>query len=192
MVYDYIVDYLTRGFEKYGFDKVNLHIAEKYKEQNECENEERKSDLQTRLENYQKLMEGKTAPEIEMTDDKGNRITLASMPASYTILLFWASWCPHCASMLPEIKKIYRDQNPQKFEIIGISLDTDENEWKKAMAKEDLPWINCCDFKSWNCKAAIDYNIYATPTMYVLDRNRTIIAKPITTDQLREVVVNLK
>lgn len=191
LIYDYIVDYLTRGFEKFGFDKVNLHIAEKYKEQG-CENEERKSDLQTRLENYQKLMDGKTAPEIEISDNKGNNITLANIATPYTVILFWASWCPHCATMLPEIKKMYQEQNPKKYEIIAISLDTDESEWNKALSKEDLPWINCCDFKSWNCKAAIDYNIYATPTMYILDKNRTIIAKPITTQQLQEAVKNLK
>ncbi|MCX6257800.1 MAG: thioredoxin-like domain-containing protein [Bacteroidia bacterium] len=192
LVYDYIVDYLTRGFEKFGFDKVNLHIAEKYKEQSACENEARKSDLQTRLENYQKLAEGKIAPEFEIPDDKGNKISMASVKTDYTVLLFWASWCPHCASMLPDINTIYESQTIKKFEIIAYSLDNEEADWRNALAKGNFTWISCCDFKGWNSKISVDYNIYATPTMYVLDKNRKIIAKPITPDQLRDAVKLLK
>jgi hypothetical protein len=66
------------------------------------------------------------------------------------------------------------------MEIIAVSIDTSKTEWQKVIGDNILPWINCNDLSGWNGKAAIDYNIYATPTMFILDKNRKILAKPVT------------
>ncbi|MCD4746823.1 MAG: redoxin domain-containing protein, partial [Bacteroidales bacterium] len=184
IIYDFTVDYLASGFEKYHFEKVLEYIAENYTPDIFCENKERKSDLKTRLEKFQELSIGKKAPDIEITDINGEKIKLSEIKSKYTLVIFWASWCPHCTEILREIKKIYEEQNKKEIEILAISLDTKKGDWEDVISQENYSWINCSDLKSWDSKAALDYNIYATPTMFLLDKNKNILAKPITIQEL--------
>jgi peroxiredoxin len=184
IIYEFIVEYLVGGFERFHFDKVLDYIAENYSPE-QCENEERKTDLQTRLKKYAELSNGKDAPEFEMNDLAGNPIKLSKIKADYTLLVFWASWCPHCNETLPEIHDIYQKNDRTKLEIVAISLDKEKTEWEKAVKELGFTWIDCCDLKSWDSPAAIDYNVYATPTMFLLDKNKRIVAKPITLNELK-------
>ena len=184
IIYEFIVEYLVGGFERFHFDKVLDYIAENYSPE-QCENEERKTDLQTRLKKYAELSNGKDAPEFEMTDLNGNLVKLSGIKSEYTLVLFWASWCPHCAETMPEIQKIYTQKDKSKLEIIAVSLDKEKADWEKSVKELNLTWLNCCDLKSWDSQAAIDYNVYATPTMFLLDKNKKIIAKPITLNELK-------
>jgi thiol-disulfide isomerase/thioredoxin len=184
IIYEFIVEYLVGGFERFHFDKVLDYIAENYSPE-QCENEERKTDLQTRLKKYAELSNGKEAPEFEMTELNGNIVKLSKINSEYTLILFWASWCPHCAETMPEIQKIYTQKDKSKLEIVAISLDKERADWEKAVKELNLTWLNCCDLKSWDSQAAIDYNVYATPTMFLLDKNKKIIAKPITLNELK-------
>jgi len=191
IIYEFIVEYLVGGFERFHFDKVLDYIAENYSPE-QCENEERKTDLQTRLTKYAELSNGKDAPEFEITDLTGNLVRLSKIKADYTLILFWASWCPHCAETLPEIHKIYQKNEKTKFEVVSISLDKEKTEWEKAVKDLGFTWINCCDMKGWDSQAAIDYNVYATPTMFLLDKQKKIVAKPITINELRSALTSEK
>jgi thiol-disulfide isomerase/thioredoxin len=187
ILYEFIVEYLVGGFERFHFDKVLDYIAENYSPE-QCENEERKTDLQTRLKKYAELSNGKDAPEFEMTDLTGNQVKLSKIKSEYTLVLFWASWCPHCAETLPDIHDIYVKNEKSKLEIVAISLDKDKAEWEKAVKELGFIWINCCDLKSWDSPSAIDYNVYATPSMFLLDKNKKIVAKPITYNELKNTL----
>ena len=191
IIYEFIVEYLVGGFERFHFDKVLDYIAENYSPA-QCENEERKTDLQTRLKKYAELSNGKDAPEFEMNDLNGNPVKLSKIKADYTLVLFWASWCPHCAETMPEIHKIYQKNDKSKLEIVAVSLDKEKSEWEKAVKELGFTWINCCDLKSWDSEAAIDYNVYATPTMFLLDKQKKIVAKPITITELKNALTSEK
>ena len=51
-----------------------------------------------------------------------------------------------------------------------------------------MKYLNVSDQKGWDGKAAGDYFIYATPTMFVLDSNKKIIGKPVNYDELKSFV----
>jgi len=55
----------------------------------------------------------------------------------------------------------------------------------------DPPWINTREPMGWEGKSAEDYNIYATPTMFLLDRERRIVARPFTLRELRREIRRL-
>jgi peroxiredoxin len=192
VVYDYMVEYLTAGFDKFHFEKVLEHIAKIYLPEESCENEDRKKDLQTRLEKFAELATGKQAPDIEMTTLDGKLFKLADEDAEYTLLMFWASWCPHCAQMIPDVAELYKQVGSDKLQIVAISLDTSRADWEKSISEHKLTWINCCDLQFWNGKAVNDYNIYATPTMFLLDRKKVILAKPITFQELINALAKVK
>lgn len=190
LIYEFIVEYLVGGFEKFHFEKVLDYIAENYSPE-QCENEERKSDLQTRLEKYAELSVGKGAPEIIAPDVNGDNIKLSRIKAEYTLVVFWASWCPHCNDMLPKIHNIYANSvSPEKLQILTVSLDKEKMEWIAALEAGNYTWLNTSDFQGWNSQAAIDYNIYATPTMFLLDKDKKIVAKPITYQELERALIN--
>ena len=177
-VYDFAINYLVHGFELFKMEKVLNHIAENYLEKG-CETDN-KTLMQKRLAAYQKMAVGKQAPDIEINDINNNRIKLSEIDNPYTLVLFWANWCPHCNQLLPDLKKWYNNENSINLEILAFSLDTVLVKWEEAVLQSDYDWINCSELKGWDSEVAHDYNIYATPTMFLLDRNRTILSKPLT------------
>lgn len=183
-IYRFMLEYLVKGFEKYHFDKVLDHISTTYTIEEGCENEDIDSEVVKRLKNYQNLSVGKPAPGMVLPDTSGKMVDLRQFSNDYVLLVFWASWCPHCSEMMPKLKEIYHQYRP-RLEMIAISIDTDETEYLKALNEGNFPWLNCSDLNGWGTQPAIDYNIYATPTMFLLDKQKTIIAKPITLAELQ-------
>jgi thiol-disulfide isomerase/thioredoxin len=116
-------------------------------------------------------------------------VNLYDIDSKYTLVIFWASWCPHCNEMMPKILNIYQSSIDQKkMEIMAVSIDKDNIEWQQNLKEHQFTWINVSDLKGWDSQAAIDYNIYATPTMFLLDRNKKIVAKPITFEELKQAL----
>lgn len=183
-VFELVMDYLMRGFEEFNYNKLLRHIAEKYSPENTCENTSRKSTLFKRLGTYQKLAPGKKAPDIVCRDLNGKTIIISEIKSDFTLVLFWATWCPHCQSLLPELNKLYLQKKNKVLEILAISLDTSITACKTFVEKENYFWINCCSGKGWDDKAAADYCIYATPTMFLLNREKIILDKPVSATDL--------
>lgn len=190
-VYDFLIEYLVGGFEKYDLDNTLNYISANYEPLN-CENPDYKTALQRKLGNYQNLMVGRTAPDFTVNDINGTPVKLSDQKSQYTLVLFWASWCPHCTEILPKISSWLGKVNksPQmggfteRLNIISISLDNDEKSWKDFLNKGKYNWVNSCDLKSWASPVVELYNIFATPTMFILDKDRKIIGKPITFEEL--------
>jgi thiol-disulfide isomerase/thioredoxin len=106
--------------------------------------------------------------------------------AEYTLVVFYATTCPHCMSMMPRLKELYEQQKPRRFEVVAVSIDTSRTEWNKFLKEEKLSWINVSDLKGFGGKPADDFNIYATPTMFLLDKGKTILSKPISLMELEQ------
>ena len=184
--YKFMLDYLVGGFDKYHFDDVITYIAENFQDPYSCEDAARKSALQKKLDNFKKLAVGKPAPGIEVPDQKGVKTKLMDIQGEFTLLVFWSSECPHCTEMMPKLKTVYDKQNPRKLQVMAVSLDTSRNAWISYTRREKLNWINVSDLKGFAGKAEDEYNVYATPTMYLLDREKKIISKPITWRELEQ------
>ena len=185
-IFRFLLDYLVGGFDKFHFDDVITYIADNFQDPTTCEDKSRKSSLQKKLETFQKLAVGKTAPELEVPDTKRKPVRLSEIKSEYTLVIFWATFCPHCVSMIPRVKELYASQQPKKFEVMAVSIDTSMNSWTNYIKEEKLNWINASDLKGYNGKSADDYNIYATPTMFLLDREKKIMAKPISLMELEQ------
>jgi peroxiredoxin len=175
-VYEFILDYLVRGFEQLNLENVLIHIADHYAGTT-CQTDE-KTTLERRMA-AQKMRTGTQVPDFTLSDVSGKIVTLSKIAKERNLLVFWASWCPHCLEMLPEIKKVISRPGAGEMQVIAISLDTLRSEWTdkvKAMGIDS--WINLSDLKGWDGQATTDYNVYATPTMLVVDRELRILAKP--------------
>jgi len=108
------------------------------------------------------------------------------------MLVFWATWCPHCQQTLPEIKKLIDKKIDKSFDLITIALDTNKADWRDYIkANNFTSTINLCDGKSWDGKIATDYQTYSTPSIFII-QNKKIIAKPNDLESMKEVLKETK
>ncbi len=59
-----------------------------------------------------------------------------------TLIDFWASWCKPCREQFPKLKQLYALYHNRGLEIIGVALNDEEGDWKAAVQKDELPWLN--------------------------------------------------
>ncbi len=185
-VYGFVLDYLVGGFETVGFDNLLIYLANADAADNICEDSTR-AEVQNKLELAKKLAFGKIAPEIKSEDIQGKSFDLYKLKAEKTVLVFWASWCPHCTHTLPELKKLY-EANPGKFEVVAVSVDDDIKELKRAVDSYGFNWINIAEGMGWDGTIPLEYGIAATPTFFILDKEKKIISKPRDMSQLKQAL----
>ena len=190
-VYDYLLGYLIDGFDRIDDEEVLTYISDHYSSDKRCKDNDHMTRLNKRVEGYKKIAIGTVAPDISVKDINGKTITFADVTTQYTLLVFWASWCPHCAEELPDLKKTYEKQTTKKLEVVAISVDTNMVAWADFIKKGGYNWINCAEFAGWDSRAAQDYYIYATPTMILLNKDKKIISKPKTIKELNKLLKEL-
>jgi thiol-disulfide isomerase/thioredoxin len=136
-----------------------------------------------RLERYRALRIGNPAPEIRFmaqtyrpVDVPAGIDRLSAMPSDYTVVVFAAGWCPHCREMMPELREKARTWKNYGVEVVVVSLD-DTREGFQQLA-DGAPFLVTTDFQRWNTPSARDYHIYSVPSMFLLDRQKTIVLRP--------------
>ena len=86
---------------------------------------------------------------------------------------------------MPELKKVY-SQYKDRLEIMGVSLDSKEEAWKKAISSLGLPWTHMSDLKGWKSEAAALYGVNSIPHALLIDKEGTIIARNLQPDNIAE------
>lgn len=176
--YDFIVDYLISGFESMGYIEVVRYISDQYLQLNSCENENNRTTLQRKAYSNKFLIEGEKYPEFSLKTNEGIEFSSKDKSDKYILLMFWATWCPHCREEIPQLKKIF-NYKTIPFDIVTISLDTSVTDWSNFVTQMKLTdFVNHCDGKGWDGDIATKFNVYASPTYFLL-HNGVIISKPL-------------
>lgn len=185
IVYKHIVEYLLNGFKKFGFDNVINYIVENYVIKDElCLDEKLETALERRIQQSKNFKIGTIVPNIVIPDSNGSLVDLIKINSEKTLIIFYASWCPHCQTLLPQIYELYNIQKEKTFEVFAVSIDKSKTDWLNFVRTYNLNWLNVSDLKGWEGRAAIDYNIYATPTMFLIDNQLRLISKPSSIEEL--------
>ena len=123
---------------------------------------------------------GIDAPVFTLKDPDGNPVSLESLRGQYVLLDFWASWCRPCRESMPHVKELYEAYHGKGLEILGISTDSDADDWKQALAEEDAPWMHVIDEipdKREGSRVAGIYGVHAVPTLFLIDPEGKMIGK---------------
>jgi len=171
-----VSNFLFRLLEKRSVFKASEHLALKLLTQSSCTVED---NLAKQLETYRAMKVGNTAPDIDLytaTSVYSNIKKLSDIKSNYTLVVFGASWCPKCAKEIPEINQYYPKWKDKGVEVLFVSLDNEKNEYTQFV--KELLFPSSCDFKKWETKAAQDYYVFSTPTLFLLDKERKIILRP--------------
>jgi len=184
-----VVEYLLDGYKKFGFDNVLNYIVENYVIKDDlCLDQKLTAALDKRIEQAKKFKVGIIVPNIEIPNLSGSIVELNKIKSEKILLIFYASWCPHCQTLLPQVYEFYKNQKEKKLEVVAISIDTSKADRLNFVKTHGLnEWLNACDLKGWDGKAAVDYFIYATPTMFLVDKDRKLIGMPKTVEELKKI-----
>ncbi|MGW8316967.1 MAG: thioredoxin-like domain-containing protein [Bacteroidales bacterium] len=173
---EFVVDFLMEGFEMLGMEQVQVHLADHYLDET-CETDVAEL-VRERMEGYRQMSPGRYAPDFVVMDVQGSSHRLSMLERPYVLVVFWASSCIHCRETLPELLEWYQDENDIGLEVIAISIDTSTVAFERYMAQLQPDWITAHDPLGWNGRIASQYFVYATPTMFLLDPYRKILARP--------------
>lgn len=135
-----------------------------------------------------KLRVGAEFPDFQAKDINGKFLSLDQFKNKIVLIDFWATWCPPCVEEMPNIVKTYKKYHDQGFEIIGISLDQNENRFLKFIKDNGMTWRQYFDGKRGQNELAIKYSVDSIPTTYLLDANGKIIAKNLRGSALEEAI----
>ncbi|WP_426330188.1 redoxin domain-containing protein [Pedobacter sp. R-06] len=129
---------------------------------------------------------GQMAPLFSMADTLGRVTSLSEFRGKYVLLDFWATWCGPCLAEMPNVAKIYRNYKNKNFTIVGVSMDRPDSKkkWLSLIKENNYNWTQLCDFKWWNCEAALLYNVGSAPANFLIDPNGKIIAKDLIGEKL--------
>ena len=149
-------------------------------------------DLKDRIQKLQKVAVGEKAPDFTLNDPEGNPVSLSDVVGPELLLLdFWAAWCGPCRQENPNVVAVYNEYHDKGFDVLGISLDRDKNDWLKAIEDDSLTWTHVSDLKFWENKAAQLYAVNAIPMNFLLDAEGVIIATNVRGETLWEKVAEI-
>lgn len=132
------------------------------------------------------------APNIVLQNPNGDTIQLKDLQGNYVLVDFWASWCGPCRQENPNVVRLYKQYHEKGFEIFSVSLDTNKDQWLKAIKKDGLIWKNHgCDFGYWNSAPAQQYAVQSIPATFLLDKTGKVIAKNLRGEQLAQKLAEL-
>lgn len=142
---------------------------------------------------------GEAAPELQMLDTTGKDVTLYGMKAPFTFITFWDPNCGHCKETVPKVDSIYRAKwKALGVKLVGVNIDESANDsWKKFIRDNKLSdWAHIYQpkkVKDDEAKRGVAnyrqlYDVYKTPTLYLLDSNKRIIGKMLSVEQFDEVL----
>ncbi|UPZ17885.1 TlpA family protein disulfide reductase [Flavobacterium humidisoli] len=171
----FALQYLIRGFKEIGQEKVLQYIDQKYAHiALQCQDDQEKEAFEQRMACYELLKNGVKAPDFSWYDKDGVVKKLNDIAGDKVLVVFWASWCTHCQQMMPSLNE-FALNNPN-IKVLAVSLDDDQDAFMRITGKFNN-MLHFCDFKKWNSDPVIKYNIVATPSFFLLDKERRIIDK---------------
>ena len=189
--------------EYMGQDAVFVHIFEKYINTGQADffTEKYRKYVNDRAYSLMANLLGQPAPDLTMTDTLGKTVTLYNVKADYTLICFWDPTCSHCKETIPKVDSIFQSKwKKEGLKVVGVMVDGGKDNWTKFIRDHNLKdWINVYQTTAQHdAEAAAGhpdyrqlYDVYQTPILYLLDKDKRIIAKKLTYQQLDEIL-NLK
>ena len=184
--------------------------------------EDKFEDLCDNLKNKLRLTVGSTPPNLILRDTTDeNWEDFYSLDSEYTVLYFWDPECGHCKKTTPKLETLYQEKfKARNVEIfsVGKAIGEDFAKWKKFIRDNKMTFINVAvtdslyklaqdapeklvqmypgepgkptTLESLNYQGT--YDIFSTPKVFLLDKDKKIIAKSISISQLEEMIDRLQ
>ena len=203
-IYPFLLFKFTNKYispEFMGQDKVFLHIFQNFFSKGDTAllNNESKKAITERAYSIMANLIGNPAPPLNLNTMDNKLFSLYNSPATYTFIAFWDPTCGHCKEEMPRVDSFYTNNWKQLgVQVIGVNTNiTELASWKKFITDEhfDAGWLHAYQTDAaYNAEINAGkpttirqlYDVYKTPTFYLLDKDKKIIAKNLTVDQFHD------
>ena len=188
--FKFIAHYLTALYDnqkRMGLDAVFVHMVETYYMNGQAFwlDSAGTAKLTEKAMTLKPILIGKTAPYLNLYDTSGTkRISLYNIKADYTILYFWASDCGHCQTSTPKLLETYHKYRDSGVEVYAVGTELENDDWVKYIKEHDFDFINVSDVYGIPDYFRTHYDIFATPKVFILDKDKVIIAKDLGVEQI--------
>ncbi len=142
------------------------------------------------INDFFKTTIGQPAPDISW-DVYGKKYDLYKLPENkYYLIVFWSSTCSHCMKEIPKLNAFLKDKKDITTVAVGLENDESKAEWKELTFDFDNIKHHVLGLGKWQNKYSRDYGITGTPSYFILDKNKKIIAKPYDLEALKDFFEN--
>ena len=145
-------------------------------------------ELDAAIAQLAKIQPGAEAPEVDLVDAQGKKVSLKDFRGKKLLIDFWASWCPDCRKASPELVALYKEYKDKGLEILSVSLDEDTNAWQAAISKDQYTWPQALAKGVWKSNAAQTYALRWIPTAILLDKDGKILKRTIHIGELKTMI----
>lgn len=203
-MYKFLLIYFIQKYidpQYMGQDAVFVHIFEKYiNDQPEVDwfTDKYKKYVYDRAYSLMANLIGQPAAELQMVDTSGKPLPLYSITAPYTIVCFWDATCSHCKDMVPHLDSLFQNKwKQQGIKLYGVMADGGKEAWMNYIHEYGLKdWIHVyqtdeqrdADNNAGRPGYKQLYDVYQTPVLYLLDKDKRIIAKKLAWNQIDEIL----
>ena len=195
-VFQFVAVYLFNHFresEIMGHDAVMVKLADDIYLTGKADwvTREFKDDLKRQVDLIRPNLIGKKAPNIIMDSYSGIFVSLYDINKDFIILYFWEPDCGHCKEATPKLRAYYETARNKGVEVFAVCTQSDKEKWTRYIEENRLTWINGWDPQRLSHFDAY-YNVQSTPLIYILDKNKTIIAKKLSVEDIGPFIENYR
>ncbi len=193
-VFKYFVWYLTNKYETsqiMGFDKIFVYMAENYYGSGKAfwAHEGVIKSIMKKANRLKNLLIGVRPPDMTMLDTSFRPVSIYKTQADYLMLFFWDPDCGHCEKEARTLKRHYKELKEKGLKIYAIYTGNDIDLWKETIKKLGISdWIHVIN--GLNIDYHDLYDINTKPILFLLDKEKKIMAKEIKADQMRVIIEN--
>jgi len=178
-----------------GLDEVYVNLVDKYIATGEMDywlDEKTVKNLIDDVDKVRRAMIGRTAPNMVMQNENFQRRGLYDLKTKYSIVYFFKPSCGHCREETPKLVKFYNQQKKRfDLEVFAVSTDTTMSELRDFIKEMKTDWITVCGPRSYSDKHFSNmYYAERTPTVYILDEKKKIIARKLDVEQIEDFLAN--
>lgn len=119
-------------------------------------------------------LEGKPL-ELSGTAVDGKSVAVERLQGAALLVHYWATWCEPCKVDIAKIRELYAKYGPQKFRVVGISLDSDKEQLAAYLAGKPMPWPQLHESGGLDGRLAEEFGVLTLPTMFLLDASGKVV-----------------
>ncbi len=197
-MFKYVVHFITYNFETSKvmcIDAVFVYMVDEFYKTGRATWMDEKN-LKTVIDRANKiaptLCQNKV-PYLKLQDVNGEWHSLYDQKNEYVILAFWDPTCSHCKKELPRLKTMMAKYKEQKADvgIFGVVTEFENKDWPGYIKEHEIDWLNVSDNPEFPNRFRTTFDIYSTPKLYLLDKEKRIIAKQLDTEALEKMIDHL-
>jgi peroxiredoxin len=179
-----------------GMEKVAIYIGENYILTGKADwiEGEAKEKIKDFVDHNRYSLIGMEAKDLKLQSITGQFESIYDISSPFLVLVFYEPDCGHCKKQVPLIYEVYRKYKNKGVQVFAVCGEYKYDKWVNFVTENNLDWINVWDGYDKQDNVSIGshfreyYNVYSTPQVYLLDKDKKIIGRRLNAEVLEQIL----